>query len=134
MGAGAGQVGTQIKMRIGQSWLVANVRSLTLRDGSSDWVAAEIDFLGEGMEEQLTGRLYGFRRGVTRYPIPGCEVFPITTADLQQIYSASNRAHIQIGTVYPTRDVRASLYIDAMLGKHFALVGRPAPANRPARR
>ena len=121
--AGAGQVGTQIKMRIGQSWLVANVRSLTLRDGSSDWVAAEIDFLGEGMEEQLTGRLYGFRRGVTRYPIPGCEVFPITTADLQQIYSASNRAHIQIGTVYPTRDVRASLYIDAMLGKHFALVG-----------
>lgn len=121
--AAAGQVGTQIKMRIGPSWLIASVRSLSLRDGDGDWVTAEIDFLGEGMEEQLTGRLYGFRRGVTRYPIPGCEVFPITTADLQQIYSARDRAHIQIGTVYPTRDVRASLYVDAMLSKHFALVG-----------
>ena len=121
--AAAGQVGTQVKMRIGGSWLVANVRSLSLRDDSGAWIAAEIDFLGEGLEEQLTGRLYGFRRGVTRYPIPGCDVFPITTADLLQIYSASNRAHIQIGTVYPTRDVRASLYVDAMLGKHFALVG-----------
>ena len=121
--AGAGQVGTQIKMRIGQSWLVANVRSLTLRDGSSDWVAAEIDFLGEGMEEQLTGRLYGFRRGVTRYPIPGSQVYAATSHDLKQIYAADERAHVEIGNVYPTKDIRGSLYVDAMLGKHFALLG-----------
>jgi len=121
--AAAGQVGGQIKMRVGGSWLVANVRSLVLQDGANDWVAAEIDFLGEGDEERLTGKLYNFRRGVTRYPIPGCEVFPVATADLKQIYSAADQPHIQIGSVYPTRDVRASLYVDAMLGKHFALVG-----------
>ena len=121
--AAAGQVGGQIKMRVGGSWLVANVRSLALQDGNSDWVVADIDFLGEGDEERLTGKLYNFRRGVTRYPIPGCEVFPIATVDLKQIYSAADQPHIQIGTVYPTRDVRASLYVDAMLGKHFALVG-----------
>src|SRR3546814_2021359 len=28
-----------------------------------------------------------------------------------------------IGTVYPTKDIRGSLYVDAMLGKHFALLG-----------
>jgi transcriptional regulator with AAA-type ATPase domain len=28
-----------------------------------------------------------------------------------------------IGTVFPTRDIRAALYVDAMLGKHFALLG-----------
>jgi DNA helicase HerA-like ATPase len=121
--AAAGQVGGQIKMRVGGSWLVANVRSLALQDGNSDWVVADIDFLGEGDEERLTGKLYNFRRGVTRYPIPGCEVFPIATVDLKQIYSAADQPHIRIGTVYPTRDVRASLYVDAMLGKHFALVG-----------
>ena len=60
---------------------------------------------------------------MTRYPIPGADVFPIATADLKQIYTAASRANIEIGTVYPTRDVRASLYVDAMLGKHFALVG-----------
>jgi DNA helicase HerA-like ATPase len=121
--ASAGQVGGQLKMRVGGSWLIANIRSLVLEDVGNDWVAAEIDFLGEGDEERLTGKLYNFRRGVTRYPIPGCEVFPIATADLRQIYSAADQPHIQIGTVYPTRDVRAALYVDAMLGKHFALVG-----------
>ncbi|WP_445191088.1 ATP-binding protein [Sphingomonas sp. Tas61C01] len=119
----AGQVGGQIKMRVGSAWLVANIRSLALEDIDGDWVAADIDFLGEGDEERLTGKLYHFRRGVTRYPIPGCEVFPVTTADLKQIYSAEDRPHIAVGTVYPTRDVRAALYVDAMLGKHFALVG-----------
>jgi hypothetical protein len=121
--ASAGQVGSQIKIRVGASWLVANVRSLTLETGSTDRIIAEIDFLGEGDEERLTAKLYNFRRGVTRYPMPGCEVFAVTTADLKQVYAAEDRASIGIGTVYPTRDVPASLYIDAMLGKHFALVG-----------
>jgi len=126
--ATAGQVGTQVKMRVGGSWLVANIRSLALDDTATGETArgrilADIDFLGEGDEERLTGKLYNFRRGVTRYPVPGCEVFPISTPDLQQIYAADDRANIQIGHVYPTKDIRAALYVDAMLGKHFALVG-----------
>jgi hypothetical protein len=121
--ATSGQVGSQIKMRVGAAWLVANVRSLQLDPAHNDRIVADIDFLGEGDEERLTAKLYNFRRGVTRYPVPGCDVFPVTTADLRQVYTADGRASIGIGTVYPTRDVRASLYIDAMLGKHFALVG-----------
>jgi DNA helicase HerA-like ATPase len=39
------------------------------------------------------------------------------------MFSADDRPHIEIGTVYPTKDVRGALYIDAMLGKHFALLG-----------
>ncbi|CAN5430535.1 DUF87 domain-containing protein [soil metagenome] len=118
--ANAGSVGAQIKVRIGGIWLIANVRSLRLIDSH---VEAQVDFLGEGDEERLTGKLYKFRRGVTRYPTPGAPVFPVSTADLKQIYAADDRAHIEIGHVYPTRDVRAALYIDAMLGKHFALLG-----------
>ncbi len=121
--ATAGSVGSQIKMRVGGSWLIANVRSLKLVDGHEDRIAAVIDFLGEGDEEKLTGKLYKFRRGVTRYPTPGCLVYPVSTGDLRQIYSADDRAHIEIGTVYPTKDIRAALYVDAMLGKHFALLG-----------
>jgi len=121
--AHAGQVGAQVKVRLGSTWLIANVRSLRLEDQAGTCISAEVDFLGEGDEERLTGKLYHFRRGVTRYPMPGAEVYPVTTADLQQIYAADDRAHCGIGTVYPTRDVRAALYVDAMLGKHFALVG-----------
>ncbi len=121
--ASAGQVGNQIKIRVGSAWLVANVRSLKLAEAQGSAIIAAIDFLGEGDEELLTGKLYRFRRGVTRYPTPGSPVFPVSTADLKQIYAADDRAHIEIGNVFPTRDIRGALYIDALLGRHFALLG-----------
>ncbi len=121
--ASAGQVGSQIKLRVGSTWLIANVRSLRLSDSHGNRVTAHIDFLGEGDEERLTGKLYRFRRGVTRYPSPGTPVFPVSTADMKQIYAADDRANIEVGNVYPTKDIRGALYVDAMLGKHFALLG-----------
>lgn len=119
----AGQVGSQIKIRVGSAWLLGSVRDQRKDRRSEGGVIANIDFMGEGQEEKLTGRINGFRRGVTRYPIPGALIFPATTTDLKQIYASDGRANIQIGTVYPTKDIRAGLYIDAMLGKHFALLG-----------
>ncbi len=118
----SGQIGNQVKVRVGAVWLTANVR--TLREGPRPQdLIAEVDFLGEGDEERLTGKLYNFRRGVTRYPTPGAEVFPISTNDMKQMYAADDRPHIEVGNVYPTKNVRGALFIDAMLGKHFALLG-----------
>ena len=118
----SGQVGSQVKLEVGKRWLLANVRNLKMGEGS-DIVFAEIDFLGEGDEHEASGKLINFKRGVTSYPIPGNRVFPVTGDDLKQMFAADERAHIEIGTVYPTKDVRGALYIDAMLGKHFALLG-----------
>ena len=119
----AGQVGSQIKIRVGNSWLLASVRNQRQDRRAGGGIIANIDFLGEGQEEKLTGKIHGFRRGVTRYPIPGALIYPATTADLRQIYASDGRANIQIGTVYPTKDIRAGIYVDALLGKHFALLG-----------
>ncbi len=118
----AGKVGSQIKIRVGQNWLLASVRNQKQGRGEGS-IIANIDFLGEGLEERLTGKLYGFRRGVTRYPVPGALVYPATTPDLRQVYASDGRDAITIGKVYPTKDIRAGIYIDAMLGKHFALLG-----------
>jgi len=119
----AGQVGSQIKIRVGDAWLLANVRDQRKDRRTDGGIIAHIDFLGEGGEEKLTGRIHGFRRGVTRYPIPGALIYPATSSDLKQIYASDGRTSIQVGTVFPTRDIRAGLYIDSMLGKHFALLG-----------
>ncbi len=121
--ASAGQVGCQIKVKVGSTWLVANVRTLAKHPDAEGKVIAMIDFLGEGDEERLTGKIYNFRRGVTRYPFPDAPIFPASSDDMRQLYAADDRAHIEIGTVYPTSDIRGALYIDAMLGKHFALLG-----------
>ncbi|MEM1196695.1 MAG: DUF87 domain-containing protein [Pseudomonadota bacterium] len=119
----AGQVGSQVKIRVGTSWLLANVRDQRKDRRTEGGVIANLDFLGEGSEEKLTGRIHGFKRGVTRYPVPGALVYPAATGDLRQIYASDGRANITIGKVFPTKDIRAGLYIDAMLGKHFALLG-----------
>ena len=119
----AGQVGSQIKIRVGSAWLLASVRTQRSDEAVPGGIVASIDFLGEGDEEKLTGKIFNFRRGVTRYPIPGALIYPATSTDLRQIYASDGRASVQIGTVYPTKDIRAGLYIDAMLGKHFALLG-----------
>ena len=120
----AGQVGSQIKIKTKDGWLLASVRNQKQdRRGDANAVLANIDFMGEGLEEKLTGRIHSFRRGVTRYPIPGALIYAATTDDLRQIYASDGRSSIQIGTVYPTTDIRAGMYVDAMLGKHFALLG-----------
>jgi len=119
----AGQVGSQIKIRVGKGWLLASVRTQRQDGRTPGGIMAQIDFLGEGDEERLTGRIHSFRRGVTHYPIPGALIYPATSNDLRQIYASDGRTSIQVGTVFPTRDIRAGLYIDSMLGKHFALLG-----------
>ncbi|GAA4051443.1 DUF87 domain-containing protein [Parerythrobacter jejuensis] len=119
----AGQVGSQIKIRVGDSWLLASVRNQRQDRRQNGGIIANIDFLGEGQEEKLTGKIHAFKRGVTRYPVPGAYVYPASTPDLKMVYASDGRSNIQIGTVYPTKDIRAGLYVDAMLGKHFALLG-----------
>src|SRR5689334_23043007 len=115
----SGQVGSQVKMVVGNAWLIANVR--TLRGDATGELVAHVDFLGEG--KNSSGRLSNFRRGVTRYPVRGAEVIPVTTDDLRSVFAASDEPHIEIGTVYPTDDIRGALYVDQMLSKHFAVLG-----------
>lgn len=119
----AGQVGSQIKIRVGSTWLLASIRTQKLHEREQGVILAAVDFLGEGDEEKLTGKIYNFRRGVTRYPVPGSEVYAVSSPDMKQVYAADARAHVEIGTVFPTKDIRGALYVDAMLGKHFALLG-----------
>src|SRR3954469_12796797 len=46
--AQSGQVGGQVKMKVGELMLVANVRNLRSEDTASERLLAHIDFLGEG--------------------------------------------------------------------------------------
>lgn len=119
----SGQVGSQVKVRVGNGWLLGSVRTQKQDNDVPGGMVAEVDFLGEGEEDPQAGRIHAFRRGVTRYPIPGALVYPATSEDLSQIYASDGRASISVGKVFPTKDIRAGLYIDALLGKHFALLG-----------
>src|SRR3546814_7687738 len=80
-----------VKIRVGNVWLLASIREQQLSDRGEGLIVALVDFLGEGDEEKITGRIHNFRRGVTRYPIPGGQVYAATSADLKQIDRKSTR-------------------------------------------
>src|SRR5439155_26424757 len=47
----------------------------------------------------------------------------------KQMFPPDDRATTEIGTFHPTNDGRGALYIDALLGKHFALLGSTGTGN-----
>lgn len=121
--AQSGLVGSQIRIISGSTCLLASVRSQKQGRRGDEGIIAQVDFLGEGTVDSAGGALNGFRRGATQYPLPGAMVYPTSTRDLRHIYSGDGRAVVAVGKVHPTSTVRASLYIDSLLGKHFALLG-----------
>ncbi len=56
----AGQVGAQVKVRVGNIWLIASIRDQQLHARGEGLILATIDFLGEGEEEKITGRIANF--------------------------------------------------------------------------
>lgn len=121
--AQSGLVGSQIRIITGNICLLASVRDQKQGRRGDEGIVASVDFLGEGKVDPASGALTSFQRGVTQYPLPGALVYPAATADLRRIYSGDGRATVAIGRVHPTRDINASLYVDPLLGKHFALLG-----------
>lgn len=117
-----GQVGSLVTMQVGRMWIIAAIRSIRLADDGINLVA-NVDLMGEAYQPEPTQGLRGFRRGVTRYPLPGSPVYPVTRDALRQIYAKQDRPHITVGRVHMAPDMHAALYVDALLGKHFALVG-----------
>ncbi len=117
----AGTVGSQIKIAATGCWLFGSIRQ-TMRDPADpDTIIAEIDLIGEC--ESASGQIHNFRRGITSYPRTGDAVDAVTQNDLAALFGAENRPRITIGTVHPTSDVAASLFIDPLLSRHFALLG-----------
>lgn len=118
----ATSVGGHVKVALADSWLLGTLTEITVDRNDADTIIAEVDFIGEG-DRAPNGGLENFRRGVTLYPHPGDRVFLASHDDLRLAFAPQDGAHIEIGTVYPTADVRASIEFDKLLSRHFAIVG-----------
>jgi DNA helicase HerA-like ATPase len=121
VGAPPGSIGSHVKMRVGNRWVLGQIRTLRLAQADSDLILGMIDFVGEGAD--VNDRLGNFRRGVTLLPMPGAALHAVAEDELLTIFAPDERPHIQIGTVHPSGQIPASLCIDTLLGRHFAVLG-----------
>lgn len=118
----AASVGGLCKIAVGPSLLVGALGELREDQADPAFALADLEYIGEGMADP-DGVLQDFRRGISTYPHPGDEVRFAEPEDFRRIFAPPDVPHITIGTVFPTRDVRAPLLFDRLMGRHFAVVG-----------
>lgn len=128
LGGGNGQIGAFVKFDMGGSWVYAIIRLIraVMRDNrprADDSLAVELDFIAEGWPDANTGIVARVARGVSHFPIPGQTCWTTTDHDVEAIFSPEGKAHIPIGTIYPSHVVTANLLTDGLLSKHFAILG-----------
>ncbi len=81
----------------------------------------ELDMVGELIKDE-TGVATTFQRGVSRHPSLGDLVFPMTR-DLLELAYLSNHSSIKIGSIIQDENIPATVSVDELLAKHFAVLG-----------
>ncbi len=126
-----GQIGSIAKIQVEGSWIFAIVRSVRSKGMSGaeafgdegDLLYIDMDFVGQSEETHAGSGELTVNRGISKFPVPGQTVLTANDQDLALIFSAKGRAHVTIGTLYPTHNVRATILTDNLLSRHFAVLG-----------
>ena len=117
-------VGELVSIYAKHSRIVCLVQEMVAQDRvwdpqSNHYVHANVELLGEVID--VDGRPV-FRRGVASYPALGSVVNRIRQTDLAAIYDLGDRKASVIGNLVQAQ-IPAAVDIDAMLRRHFAIVG-----------
>ncbi len=117
-------VGDLVSIYAKKSRLVCLVQEMVAQDrvwdpSLNNFVHANVELLGEVIDVDGKPR---FQRGVSSYPALGSVVNRIRQSDLAAIYDLGSRRASVIGNLVQAQ-IPAAVDIDAMLRRHFAIVG-----------
>jgi uncharacterized protein len=122
----AWSIGKLISINLGSSRIVGMVYEMTVQNGAwsdegANQLLVEVELVGEVVDDS-SGRL-AFRRGIATYPWLGATAHRIRSADLRAVFDLGERAGVEIGRVSQDESIAATVSIDDLLSKHFAVVG-----------
>jgi uncharacterized protein len=118
-------VGSLVGVRNGESLAIGTLSDIALErtqtDDSGTSAVGRIDLLGEIVTEKSDARR--FQNGIRAYPKIGNAIVRIRDEDLNIIYGLSHPHSVKIGVLQQNAAVAATVNIDEMVRKHFAIVG-----------
>lgn len=116
--------GQLVKLRLPQTVAFGLVSGLSvpLPGAEGELHLAELVLLGECPLER-EGACGQFRRGLSAYPALGDEVIEAGTADIERLYGSFGRQGLPLGTLHGTTSQLVWVDPDALLGRHFAIIG-----------
>jgi hypothetical protein len=92
------------------------------RDGESELWIAELGLVGE-LWRATHGRAMMFNRGVSVYPALGDRVRLASRTELEQAFCGDRRSSVRVGSIRQDPSISATVRVDELLGKHFAILG-----------
>jgi hypothetical protein len=123
------RIGAMVKVRSAHLDVIGTIGTINAEGGgSAPRSLIVVDLLGE-IVPTAEGRPQ-FSRGVTHYPVAGTPVRAATDADLTVVYTRPSATNVSIGTLYHDPRRSASIVVDELLAKNFAVLGPPGPGNR----
>jgi uncharacterized protein len=119
-------VGRLISIEVGKSRVVALVYEMrtdraTWNEDEVNSVSVHVELVGEVSEDDNGGM--SFKRGVSRYPQVGAIAHKIRTNDLEIMHDLGEKSSIEVGRLTQNEGVPATVSVEDMLRKHFAVVG-----------
>ncbi|MBA4224424.1 MAG: ATPase [Methylobacterium sp.] len=119
-------IGRLLSINLGTSRIVGLVYEMRALDrawneAGPNSIAVEVELLGEVVDgESGTAR---FDSGITTYPPIGAPAHRIRSRDLERIHDLGERKGVALGCLTQDASVSASVDIERLLSRHFAVLG-----------
>ena len=119
-------IGRLLSINLGRSRIVGLVYEMhavdkTWNEAGPNSIAVEVELLGEVVDgENGTAR---FDSGITFYPPIGALAHRIRSRDLEHIHDLGQRKGVALGRLTQDASVSASVDIERLLSRHFAVLG-----------
>ena len=119
-------VGQLISIQVGKNRVVGLLYQV--ENGEIGWNEPEkrrvtlfVELSGEVRHDEKRGSV--FSGGISQYPHVGAVAHRIRKHDLVTIYKSSDPSAVTIGSLSQSSDIPAVVSVDALLSRHFAVVG-----------
>ena len=119
-------VGQQLSIQVGPNRVVGLLYQVEV--DKDDWgpegqnsIILSVELAGE-VRSNDKGQKY-FSSGISSYPYMGAHAHRMRKEDLTAIYRSSDPSAVAIGSLSQSRDIPALISVDALLARHFSVVG-----------
>ncbi len=113
-------IGELVALPVGPTIVVGVVHALRHGRRAEDLAVADVQLLGEIVEEAGRRR---FRRGVSMFPVLDGPVERASPELARVVYAPPEVTSLRVGRLANAPEVPAHLLLDPLLGKHFAVLG-----------
>ena len=121
------EMGTLVKVETPGSIVLGLISAMSLPTPSTDptdteMYIVELEFVGEIPRDE-SGQPRAFRRGISKYPSLGDQVYHANNEILSLAYACDGADGIKLGTILQEPSIPAMAKTDDLLGKHLAILG-----------